>query len=412
MFFSGYSRILQKSCLSKCHSVRVVLTMLSGNRHGVAVRGGRYVPKRVAEVKVIMSRLRLVLCGALLAQLHAPSAWSESERWAHAPYELGQGLNFPQLGVNVGGYLSLRYRDVEDAPSTLSLKDLSLLLSADLGDRVNLFTEMEIGEAVSISSDGVDSADAEFEFERLYVDYRARQEMTFRFGKFLTPVGRWNLIHADPLVWTVSRPLTTSVSFARQATGAMIYGALPLASNGLEYTVFIDDTNLLDPEQEEELAYEDANPGITAVGAFDHAAGAHVVYHLLDDRMSLGASYLRYRMMDLHEDKDLLGVDFFWNLPRAELSGEWIYRNSHGGTEPDEHGGFIQAAVPVGGQFFVIGRYEDFTTAVQDETAEIETLGLTYRPHRAISAKLEYRDGDHNRLVAPSGWLASIAVLF
>ncbi|MBI5461835.1 MAG: hypothetical protein HY941_06590 [Gammaproteobacteria bacterium] len=365
----------------------------------------------------MMARLRLVSIGVLLAQFHAPQAWSENgDRWTHAPYELGQGLNFPQIGVNVGGYLSLRYRDVEDAPSTLSLKDLSLLLSADVSDRVNLFTEAEIGEAVSVARHGIDSKNAEFEFERLYADYRARQHVTLRVGKFLTPVGRWNLIHADPLVWTVSRPLTTSVSFARQAAGAMVYGSVPLGDtlndNGLDYSVFVDDTDLLDRDQQEELAYEDANPGITAVGAFEHAAGAHVTYHLLDDRMNLGASYLRYRMADLHEDKDLLGVDFFWNLSRIELSSEWVYRNSRGGAEPDERGGFVQAAVPVAGHMYAIGRYEHYTTAVQPERVEVETLGLTYRPHRAISAKLEYRDGDHNRLVAPSGWLASIAVLF
>lgn len=363
----------------------------------------------------MMSRLRLFLCAALLlAQCQVPLVRAESAEglWAHTPYELGQGMNFPQLGVNVGGYLSLRYRDVEDAPSSLSLKDLSLLLSADLSARVNLFAEAEIGEAVSISRDGIDSADAEFEFERLYLDYRARPEATFRLGKFLTPVGRWNLIHADPLVWTVSRPLATSVSFARQATGAMVYGAVPLGDDGLDYSVFVDDTDVFDPEQQEELAYEDANPALTAVGAFDHAAGVHVSYHLLDDRLSIGASYLNYRMADLRETKDLYGVDAFWDLPYVEFSSEWVYRNSRGGAEPDERGGFVQAAVPVGGHFHLIGRYEHYATAVQSERVGIETLGLTYRPHRAISAKLEYRDGDHNRLVAPSGWLASIAVLF
>lgn len=361
----------------------------------------------------MMSRLGRVLGVLLLAQLHTPPVRAEADDpWMHTPYELGQGVNFPQLGLNVGGYLSLRYRDVEDAPSSLSLKDLSLLLSADVGDRVNLFAEAEIGEAVSISRDSIDTEDAEFEIERLYADYRARQEATFRFGKFLTPVGRWNLIHADPLVWTVSRPLTTSVSFARQATGAMVYGSLPLGEDGLDYSVFVDDTDLLDHSQEEELAYEDANPAITAVGAFEHAAGAHVTYNLLGDRLSLGASYLHYRMSDLREDKDLFGADFFWDLPRVELSSEWVYRNSRGSAEPDERGGFVQAAVPVGGHFYAIGRYEHYATAVQSERVEIETLGLTYRPHRAISAKLEYRDGDHNRLVAPSGWLASLAVLF
>ncbi|HEY9199224.1 MAG TPA: hypothetical protein VIR60_07645 [Gammaproteobacteria bacterium] len=361
----------------------------------------------------MMSRLGSILCAVLLTQLCVGRAGADEDSlWTHTPYMLGQGMNFPGLGVNVGGYMSLRYRDVEDADTSLSLKDLSLLVNADLGARMNVFAEAEIGEAVTVSGDGVDTADAEFEFERLYIDYRARPEATFRLGKFLTPVGRWNLIHADPLVWTVSRPLATSVSFARQATGAMVYGSVPMRGNGFDYSLFADNTDVLDHEQKEELAYEDANPDIATVGAFDHAAGGHITYHLLDDRMSLGASYLRYRMMDLREDKDLFGVDFFWNLPRVELSSEWVYRNSRGGAEPDERGGFVQAAVPVGGQVYLIGRYEHYATALQPERARIETLGLTYRPHRAISAKLEYRDGDHNELVAPSGWLASLAVLF
>ena len=360
-----------------------------------------------------MPRLRpFALLTLLLMQGPAAAESVDDTRWAHPPYRLGQGLNFPQIGVNVGGYMSLRYRDVENVESSLSIKDLSLLLSADLGNRFTFFTEAEIGEAVSITRDGANTDDAEFEFERLYVDYRARQDMSVRLGKFLTPVGRWNLIHADPLVWTVSRPLTTAVSFARQATGAMLHGTLPRGDDGLDYSIFVDNTDVLDHEQKEEEAYEDANPALDVVGAFEHAAGMHVVYNLLDERISIGASYLRYRMMDLREDKDLFGVDIFWDLPQVELSGEWVYRNSRGGSEPDERGGFVQAAVPLVARVYGIGRYEHYNAAVQPEHAEIYTLGLTYRPHRAVSLKLEYRSGERNELVAPDGWLGSLAVLF
>ncbi len=357
------------------------------------------------------SALNRGLCVLLLCMplgVHA-----ETERWEHAPYELGQGLQFPQQDLNVGGYLSLRYRDIENVPSSLSIKDLSLFLSKGFGARWSVFSEMEIGEAVSISRNRIDTADAEFELERLYADYRASQGLTLRLGKFLTPVGRWNLIHADPLVWTVSRPLTTAVGFARQAAGVMVYGAVPLGPNGLEYSVFLDNTRTIDSGQQEESAYEHFNPAIDDVnGAFDRAAGALVVYHLLEGRLGLGLSYVRFQMHDLAEDKQLLGFDLFWKSRLVEVTGEAIYRDSRGDEEPNEHGGFLQAAIPLPHQFNLIGRAERYAAAIQEQTATMYSTGLTYRPRTALSFKLEYRDGKYNELIAPSGWLGSIAVLF
>lgn len=350
----------------------------------------------------------------LLGPLALGAAAEDSTRdsdWRHAPYALGQGLNFPQRQLTLGGYLSLRYLDLDDVDSSLGIKDLSLFIGWEPGDRWNVFSEVEIGDALSISRDGIDAADAEIEIERLYVDYRARQYANLRVGKFLTPVGRWNLIHADPLVWTVSRPLTTSVSFARQASGVMVYGAVPVGMNGIDYSLFVDDTETLDPGLKEERAFEDANPDIPTVGAFRHATGGRLVYHSLDERFSLGMSYAHFRMEDLREPKDLIGVDVLWDAPFAELSGEWLRRDS-GGGEPGERGGFVQAVMPLPARLFLIGRYERYRTSVQPETAVIRTAGLTYRPHRAVSVKLEYRGGDRNELVSPGGWLGSLAILF
>lgn len=352
---------------------------------------------------------------ALAWQVTAPAASAppgDEPYREPSPYVLGEGRRYPELGLNLGGYLSLRYRDLEEVPSSLGIKDLSLFVSREFSDRLLLFSELEIGEAVSISRHGVDTDGAEFEVERLYLDYRAAPEATLRLGKFLTPVGRWNLIHADPLVWTVSRPLTSTVSFAREAIGAMVYGAVPLGDNGLEYSLFADNTDLLDHYQQDENAYEDAGSDIDVVGAFKRAVGARLVYQLLDEHLQFGASFLRYRMLNLREIKDLYGLDVFWDTPYAELSAEWVYRHSRGAVEPEERGGFVQAAIPLDARLYLIGRYERYRTAVEPVTTLIHTLGLTYRPHRVVSLKLEYRDGDHNELVAPSGWLASLAVLF
>ncbi|MFX6815264.1 hypothetical protein ABTH42_18965, partial [Acinetobacter baumannii] len=79
---------------------------------------------------------------------------------------------------------------------------------------------------------------AHLDLERIYVDWAQADELKFRFGKFLTPVGRWNLIHAQPLVWTTSRPLTTEAAFPTNATGGMVFGTLSSIGQGLDYSVY------------------------------------------------------------------------------------------------------------------------------------------------------------------------------
>jgi hypothetical protein len=332
--------------------------------------------------------------------------------WDHDPYSLGQGLNFPQQNLVVGGYLSLYYSNLKNQDLNLKARDISLFVSKSLTNRWQLFSEIELGDALEISHDGVTGRHAELDLERLYADYRATNAVNLRFGKYLTPVGRWNVIHADPLVWTADRPVTTTAPFARHATGAMLYGDIAVGGNSLDYSLYTDDSGTLDPTQRDELAFEDDTSGKTPHNAFKRAAGGRVACHLMDDAVQVGISYLRFRLSDLKDPQELIGADALWTVKRMEFSGEWVYRNSLGSTDPNEHGGFVQAVLPLPGHFYLVGRYEKYHAPSLSPTATIDTLGITYRPHRAVSVKLEYREGHHNEIMAPSGWLGSLAILF
>ena len=87
---------------------------------------------------------------------------------------------------------------------------------------------------------------ATFVAERLYGDVNASDQVNLRLGKFLTPVGRWNVIHAQPLVWTTSRPLTTLLPFDAHTTGAMLFGSLLPDDTGVTYSVYGQFVNSLD----------------------------------------------------------------------------------------------------------------------------------------------------------------------
>jgi hypothetical protein len=362
-----------------------------------------------------MTRSRLHTVLALLAVALAGPAQADSDSgdtWTHLPYRLGQGLTYPNLGLNIGGYISVRYEDIKDRDWSIGARDLSLFFSENLNNRWQLFSELEIGQAVDVSPNSISERDSEVDLERLYADYRATRTATLRIGKFLTPMGHWNQIHADPLVWTVDRPLTTAAAFARHATGAMVYGAFSALGNNWDYKLFIDDSDMLDPSQQKELAFEDGSTEISPHNAFERAAGARLSYHFLDDSANIGASFLHCKMYDLQERKDLYGLDAMWTVKRMEFSGEWIYRTSRGDLESSEHGGFVQAALPLSEHLYVIARQERYKAAVLAATATINSAGLTYRPHPAVAVKFEYRGGSHNEPLAATGWLGSLAVLF
>jgi len=337
---------------------------------------------------------------------------AEEGRWQSQPYQLGQGLNFPQQGLRIGGYSSIHYSDLEDQPDTLSVQDLSLFLTQDIGTRWKLFTEMEVGDAVTVTSHRTTTSKADFDIERLYLDYHAYQGITLRAGKFLTPVGQWNLIHADPLVWTVSRPLTTAAGFSRHASGAMMYGIVPLAGNDLDYWLFVDNSELLDPDERKEAPFSGDETTNSIQNNFERASGARLLYHLFDDQLSIGASYLSFAIQDPQLRYRLSGIDFSWTSNYVDLSGEAISRRPEDSSDPDEHGGYLQTVIPLPQQFYLVGRYERYKSALLPETATIKTVGINYRPQQALAFKLERRTGDNNTEAAPDGWLASFAVLF
>jgi len=348
------------------------------------------------------------LTGFVLGLCLSPQV-SADEPPAPAAYQLGHGLAFPAAHLRLGGYTSLRYRNMDREQARFDVRDLSLFATWNPTPRWQLFTELEAGEALTIARTSVNTAEAEFDVERLYADYLARPWLNLRVGKFLTPVGRWNLIHADPLVWTVSRPLVSSTPFARHAAGLAALGTVRLAGGDLEYQVYLDDSKILDPDRRETSFEGASTPG--NFNAFDNAAGLQLRYHWPDDRIELAASYSNFRMRGQRERKQIFGLDGRLSWQGLELSSEAVYRHSQGRGETHEWGAFVQGVLPLFTQFHAIIRYEYFHgTALSG--ARLTSVGLAWRPQPPLVLKLELRDGAGNEPLVPDGLLASLAILF
>ncbi|WP_028079757.1 hypothetical protein [Solimonas soli] len=344
---------------------------------------------------------RLLRCGALLALVAGAAHAQEStapEPGAPPPERHGYALG--DSGFNLGGYAAVDAADELGHDAAATLRSLSLLLSWQGEGRWSFFSELEGENLATINADDIGAGhDTELALERLYVDYAWSDALQFRVGKFLTPIGRWNVIHAAPLTWTTSRPLITESTFPTNATGAMVHGVVPLAGRALEWSAYASPGEELAPE-------DDSDP-------FKEAYGVRLDYDL-GHGLQIGTSFVEFEQEhDRGEHKTLYGVDFLWQYRGYELSGEWAYRaRARDGDSADERGAYVQLVAPLAGTLYGVARYETFNPAGSGEGLNLYIGGLAWRFAPGWVGKLEYRKATDNGVGEPEGWLGSLAVLF
>lgn len=295
----------------------------------------------------------------------------------------------------LGGYSSAGINVHPGGKTEGALNEVSLILSWENSSRFRFFSELGLERPLSFNEDDAHAGkDFHFNLERLYVDYNLSDTLNLRAGRFLTPAGRWNLVHAAPLVWTSLRPLATSRLFPVSTNGLMFYGATPLANNALEYSFFVE--GLKDQIHDQgEIPYKDTK-------------GARVT---LSGKVNWGLSFLEFRE-DIPGSPHfhMLGLDFLVQHEGWEFSGEAFqrYYNNYG---DGGNGAYLQGVAPLGNQWFAVARVENFKRPTEG-SSERWLLGTAWRmaPNRVL--KIEYVGGDEERPESPKGLLASFAILF
>lgn len=312
-------------------------------------------------------------------------------------YQLGQGYQIAGTGFTLGGYSTLSVEKLRGETGRMALDDASLFVWWEGEGRWKFFSEIDYENAVS-SRDTPRERGAYLALERLYFDYTLNDATTVRLGKFITPIGRWNLIHATPLVWTTSRPLVTKNVFPINATGVMVNGTLSSVGRGLEYSVYHSNGHEIR-----------ANP---AIDPFYEATGFHLSHPLFGSGQ-IGVSYARFEQNSTQEEKKRLwGLDYHWAYNRYEVSAEAVSRSSNNGSSWEERGAFVQGVAPLSEKLYAVGRYESFHQALQLKSLRQWTLGLTYRMTPALVLKAEWSGTKDNFIGTPEGFMSSISVLF
>ncbi len=297
----------------------------------------------------------------------------------------------------VGGYTSAGITLPRDETASAAINEISLIITWENESRFKFFSELELEDPLSWNDNrGFHTKESYLDLERLYLDYNLSEKINLRAGRFLTPTGHWNQLHAAPLVWTSTRPLATSRLFPIASNGLMMFGAIPTDKSAIEYAVFIE--ALKDQRDDtDEIKYRNVSGARIAFGQ-ETSVGLNLM--AFNEKTALNPSYR------------MLGLDFMSHYKGIEFSGEafkrWDTHNEDGGS-----GAYLQTAVPlpVAQNWYGIARIETFHRP--DEGHHQRWLaGATWRVKPTQLLKLEFTGGSGNEPESPRGFLASYAVLF
>jgi hypothetical protein len=317
------------------------------------------------------------------------------------------GLDLPRAGSAESASVGTAHEHGDDDPqharrARLGVRHLSGMLWWEPSPSLKLLAEVDRQNALQLPAyrdidDG--SASAPFlTLERLYLDLRADDALGLRIGKFLTPIGRWNLNHADPLTWTTLRPLISRSAFPTYASGVLLFGDLAIASQGIEYQVFASD----------DLDWRTS----PQTSSFGRAAGARVVLHATAD-LQIGLSLARFERRESQPVQSRLdSADLRWTWRGVELSGEALSRRSPAQDDSGERGAYLQAAVPMVAGWYATTRVEVYKRSEDPLATRSALVGVVYRNARHCVIKAEWVRPSGGAAGLPQGLLASMTMLF
>ena len=335
-------------------------------------------------------RLIMIFASVTSLLLLCKSAWAEDE--------ISSAQAVPATfidGFSLGGYSSASLVIPRNQSVEAAIDEISLILRWENDGRFKFFGELELERPISWNdNERISHKSAYLDLERLYLDYNLSEKLNLRAGRFLTPAGRWNLLHAAPLVWTTTRPLVTSRLFPASTNGLMLYGSVPMQNKAFEYNFFVE--TLKDQYKDDfEIQYRDVS-------------GAHFS---LNNEVNLGLTLMTLRQTDPRSPAyRMIGLDYLTQLGRLELSGEGYYRFASNGKDGGS-GAYVQSAYHLGNEWYGLARLETFQSP-QEGSAERWLVGATKRLKPNQLLKMEFTGGSGELPDAPRGFIGSFAILF
>ena len=311
-------------------------------------------------------------------------------------YRSARGVRFGNTGLNVGGFSTVELAREEGEPLDVALDGINLLVLFEPIHAFRTFAELEIGNLFSYQEGGRVESNPDLHVERLYGELSLDDPINIRFGKFQTPIGRWNLVPAEPFVWTATTPVVLETAFDEHQTGLMLGGTFFPLQGALEYWLY---AQVMDP----------LNPSPTPPPT-DRSVGGRLQFTRSIESWSVGSSFLA---SDRNGQWSYLGgLDAEIQAGPFELLSEFSYQNG-AIRDRDILDLWVQGRLEVVRDLSLVARFERFDKlGSKDQDAIIGDLGMAWLPVPWLNMKAGYRLSDHQTSEARRGFFMSLSVIF
>jgi len=312
---------------------------------------------------------------------------------------------FQTSDYNLSGYTNLTFNAPAGDKATLSMDDLSLFSVGHINRGLNPFLESEIGGLTLLQQGGnpLSAGSPHFVLERLYNDSYLTNKLSLRIGKMLAPFGEWNLIHAAPLVWTTTRPMTTYHGFSEYASGAsLIYSGSQDSLPDMQF--YVQPGGEIHPRTLD-----------TVVREYEDVAGFHLSWPTgLNDK--IGLSFQHAQIKHTNAQQSLVGINVNKTYGVVEFEAEahltHISGSNDGRMRDNELGTYVQGAYGINDQWYLTGRYEYFDARSYTRASENALIGATCKSAGGSVWKIEYIEQHGQLMDIQTGLYASFSRLF
>jgi hypothetical protein len=354
----------------------------------------------VSELRPILASLFVVLAmGSPILAADGGGGWDLGPDGTAGGYRVGD------TGLWVGGYASIEVEVPQSEPLDVQLGDLGLLLRYELTPTLAFFNETDLEDTVSlVEGSGVERGSRVLLLERLYLDWAATPELTFRFGKVLTPFGIWNVIRRAPLTWTVDRPTAVENAFPDHITGLSVLYQTTRHGWSVDATAY--------GQAQDELVR-----GASDISASAAGGGRAVVGHTLGSGyVAFGTSAIAFDNRDTEHWESSYGCDVDATFFGHELTAEFAYTRFHRAQAASEWSFYVQDVIPIYGGLFGVVRLEHIDPA-HGRTSDGQLAGLAWRPVPHIVVKADYQFATHEgssstRSTLERGFFASVTLFY
>ncbi|MCD6258377.1 MAG: hypothetical protein J7J31_02120 [Helicobacteraceae bacterium] len=307
-------------------------------------------------------------------------------------YQLGHGLKLADA-LNLGAYFSTEYEYKEDEEKA-KIDDIAFLMYGQIDERFSYLAELEAANFYEYDfKDRSSSDNTTFQVERLYVDYMESDYLRFRAGKFITPIGYWNLEPINVLRDTTSNPLYSYTMFPKFVTGVNLSGYLSM-DESVQYNIFAQGTRDLDEEYMNILN--------------DHFFGASLEKEFSPE-LTAGLSVGEFVTLT-NERYVFLQCNAKYDSYPFKLFGEGVIRSSRDTQKHYSEAMYLQGSYNYSLEHMLVTRFEYFEEEELSQNGEsLFLLGYSYRPIYPVSLKAEYQ---WHSLKEQDKFLVSFSVIF